>query len=141
MMKQYKKVVSLLAKMEENSKKREIKENNALRGHEPKCKVCNSKYQKEIEHIYELKHPYKDIKAYMEDKQEPITEMSISRHFKNHYPREKHILITLRQWKMKVSKKLLKLIHTSKIYSMKQERKLIMIKWFLIMINKIMKNL
>ena len=75
--------------MEEDSKKREIKENNALKGHEPKCKVCNSKYQKEIEHMYELKHPYKDIKAYMEDKQESISEMSISRHFKNHYPKRK----------------------------------------------------
>jgi hypothetical protein len=88
-MKQYNKVVSFIEKMEEDSKKREIKENNALRGHEPKCKVCNSNYQKEIEHMYELKHPYKDIKAYMEDKKENISQMAISRHFKNHYPTRK----------------------------------------------------
>jgi len=76
-------------KLLEDLNKMSEKQNNALRGHEPKCKVCNSKYQKEIEHMYELKHPYKNIKAYMEDKNESISEMSISRHFKNHYPKRK----------------------------------------------------
>lgn len=88
-MKEYNKLVSLLEKIEEDSEKRAIKENNALKGHEPKCKVCNSEYQKEIEHMYELNRPYKDIKTYMENKEESITEMSISRHFKNHYPKRK----------------------------------------------------
>jgi hypothetical protein len=88
-MKQYNKVVSFIEKMEEDSKKRKIKENNALKGHEPKCKVCNSQYQKEIEYIYECNNPYKDIKAYLEDKEEFLSEMSISRHFKNHYPKRK----------------------------------------------------
>ena len=95
-MKQYNKVVSFIEKMEEDSQKREIKENNSLKGHEPKCKVCNSKYQKEIEHMYEHNHPYKDIKTYMEDKQEPISQMSLSRHFKNHYPTRKAYFVNVK---------------------------------------------
>jgi archaellum component FlaC len=81
-MKQYNKLMEDLVKMSERS-------NNALKGHEPKCKICNSKYQKEVEHMYELNHPYKDIKAYLEDKEEFLSEMAISRHFKNHYPKRK----------------------------------------------------
>ena len=65
------------------------RQNNVLRGYEPKCKVCNSGYQKEVEHMYELNHPYKDIKSYMEGKYENVSLMSISRHFRLHYPRRK----------------------------------------------------
>jgi hypothetical protein len=76
-------------KLMEDLNKMSERQNNALKGHEPKCKICNSKYQKEIEHLYELKRPFKDIKAYMEKKHEPVSQMAISRHFKNHYPKRK----------------------------------------------------
>ena len=61
----------------------------AARGYEPKCKLCNSGYQKEVEYMYECNCSYKDIKTYLEDKGEFLSLMSISRHFRNHYPRRK----------------------------------------------------
>ncbi len=62
---------------------------NSLRGHEPKCKICNSEYQKEIEIMYESNHPYREIKEFLESKNELISQMALSRHFNNHYPKRK----------------------------------------------------
>ena len=76
-------------KVLENSIKMSKRHNNVIRGYEPKCKVCNSNYQKEVEHMYELNHPYRDIKVYMEDNGESVSLMSISRHFRLHYPKRK----------------------------------------------------
>jgi hypothetical protein len=78
-----------MGKLMEDLNKMSERSNNALKGHEPKCKICNSKYQKEIEHLYELNQPYKDIKAYLKDKNESVSQMAISRHFKTHYPTRK----------------------------------------------------
>ena len=63
-MKAYNKLLEDINKMSE-------RQNNELRGHEPKCKVCNSKYQKEIEHLYELKHPSKILKLIWKIKTNP----------------------------------------------------------------------
>ena len=39
--------------------------------------------------MYELNRPYKDIKSYMDVKGEVVSLMSISRHFRLHYPKRK----------------------------------------------------
>lgn len=131
-------MVSLIESIGEDSQKRRIKEKNALRGHEPKCKVCNSKYQKEIEHMYELKHPFKDIKVYMGDKQELITEMSISRHFKNHYPKRKAYFDNVKTMEDESIQEAIK--YYPHLKDMFQETSLIGIKWFLIMNKQILKR-
>jgi hypothetical protein len=76
-------------KLLEDLDKMSKRQNNILRGYEPKCKVCNSRFQKEVEHMYELNRPYKDIKSYMMGKGESVSVMSISRHFRLHYPKRK----------------------------------------------------
>lgn len=58
-------------------------------GYEPKCKVCNSGYQKEVEYMYECNSSYREIKDFLEGNGEFLSLMSISRHFRNHYPKRK----------------------------------------------------
>jgi hypothetical protein len=70
-MKGMNKVLEDLSKMSE-------RQNRILMGYEPK--VCNSGFQKEVEHMYELNRPYKDIKSYMLGNGECVSLMSISWH-------------------------------------------------------------
>lgn len=81
-MENYNKLMLNLAKMNE-------KYNNSIRGHEPKCKICNSEYQKEVEIMYESKHSYREIKEFLESNNELVSQMALSRHFNNHYPKRK----------------------------------------------------
>lgn len=55
-------------------------------GYEPKCKICNSKFQDEIEKMREENQTYEDIQNFMKNKGEETSLMSISRHFNKHYP-------------------------------------------------------
>lgn len=58
-------------------------------GYEPKCKLCNSKLQDKIENMRKENQTYEDIKVFMMNKGEETSLMSISRHFKKHYPVKK----------------------------------------------------
>jgi len=60
--------------------------NNKKIGYEPKCKICNSKYQNEVERSREKGHTLEEIKEFLDEKGENVSIMSISRHFDRHYP-------------------------------------------------------
>jgi hypothetical protein len=76
------KILKQIAKYEEN-------ENNKAKGYEPKCKVCNHKDKEEIERLHELGHTNRGIirELYLED---DFSEMALSRHLRNHYPKSKN---------------------------------------------------
>ena len=57
-------------------------------GTEPKCKVCNHELRKEIEDLREDCYSYREILEKL-DLTEEISEMSLSRHFRFHYPKAK----------------------------------------------------
>ena len=61
-------------------------------GYEPKCKICNSKFQDEIEKMREENQTYEDIQFFMKNKGEQTSLMSISRHFNKHYPVRKRYI-------------------------------------------------
>lgn len=58
--------------------------NNKKIGYSPKCKVCNSKHLDKIEELREEGHTLEDIK---ESLNLDLSIMALSRHFKNHYPK------------------------------------------------------
>ncbi len=58
-------------------------------GFEPKCKLCNCKFQNEIEDMRENNGTYEQIKNFLEHNGEDISLMAISRHFNKHYPTKK----------------------------------------------------
>ena len=53
-------------------------------GYSPKCKVCNSPHLDKIEELKEKGYTLEDIK---EELNLDLSIMSLSRHFKNHYPK------------------------------------------------------
>jgi len=59
---------------------------NKKKGYEPKCKICNSAFQDEIDDLYDRFTTLTDIKEYLEDRGEEVSIMSLSRHYKKHYP-------------------------------------------------------
>ena len=58
-------------------------------GYEPKCKLCQSKFQDLIENMRENDKTYEDIKDFLRENGEEISLMAISRHFNKHYPVKK----------------------------------------------------
>lgn len=81
-----------LEKLQNSMKRMDEHLNNKKIGYEPKCKVCNSKYQEIIERSREEGYTLEDIRDYLEKKGEDISIMSLSRHFDRHYPaRRKYI--------------------------------------------------
>lgn len=58
--------------------------NNKKIGYSPKCKVCNSPHLDKIEEMKEEGYTLEDIK---ENLNLDLSIMSLSRHFKNHYPK------------------------------------------------------
>jgi hypothetical protein len=72
--------------------KERIKEENRVRGHEPKCKVCNSEYQVTLDNMKEDYKTYREMKEFLENQGESISQMALSRHFSNHYPKRKAYL-------------------------------------------------
>ena len=58
--------------------------NNKKIGYSPKCKVCNSPHLDKIEELKEKGYTLEDIK---ENLNLDLSIMSLSRHFKNHYPK------------------------------------------------------
>lgn len=74
---------------------------NANKGYEPKCKICNSKFQDKIEDMYEWEHPFREMKDFLEGKGENVSLMALSRHFKNHYPTRKVYLNNVKKMENK----------------------------------------
>ena len=58
--------------------------NNKKIGYAPKCKVCNSPHLDKIEELKEKGYTLEDIKTELDL---DLSIMSLSRHFKNHYPK------------------------------------------------------
>lgn len=75
--------------------------NNKKVGYEPKCKICNSKYQNEVETSREGGQTLEEIKEFLEKKGENVSIMSISRHFDRHYPARRRYLKGLNEEKSK----------------------------------------
>lgn len=78
-------------------------------GFEPKCKLCNCKFQDKIENMRENNKTYKDIKEFMRINGEDISLMAISRHFNKHY------LVKMKQLEAKNLQKQKKLENNKKI--------------------------
>lgn len=74
----------LLNDIKERQERAEKKAHNKKIGYAPKCKVCNSEYLDEIEKLREDGLTYEEIVEELE--LDNISIMSLSRHFKNHYP-------------------------------------------------------
>lgn len=70
-------------------------------GYEPKCKICNSEYQIQIEAAREEGCTLEEIRDYLEGKDEDVSIMSLSRHFEKHYPIRKEYLTGLDEEKAK----------------------------------------
>jgi len=77
-------IEKLLNDIEERRQKQQKKAHNKRIGYAPKCKVCNSDKLDEIEKLREEYYTYEEIKE--ELGLTDISIMSLSRHFKNHYP-------------------------------------------------------
>lgn len=78
-------IEKLLKDIEERRNKAKKKAHNKKIGYAPKCKVCNSEWLDEIENLREEGFTYKEIQT--ELSLHNISIMSLSRHFKNHYPK------------------------------------------------------
>ena len=77
-------IQKLLNDLNERQKKAEAKRHNKKIGYAPKCKVCNSEYLEEIENLREQNYTFEEILEELGITD--ISIMSLSRHFKNHYP-------------------------------------------------------
>lgn len=77
-------IEKLLKDIEERQQKAEKKQHNKKVGYAPKCKVCNSEHLDEIEKLREEYYTYEEILEELGITD--ISIMSLSRHFKNHYP-------------------------------------------------------
>ena len=77
-------IEKLLKDIEERQQKAEKKAHNKRVGYSPKCKVCNSEYLDEIENLREQYYTFEEILEELGITD--ISIMSLSRHFKNHYP-------------------------------------------------------
>lgn len=78
-------IEKLLKDIEERRNKAKIKAHNKKIGYAPKCKVCNSEWLDDIENLREEGFTYEEIQT--ELSLHNISIMSLSRHFKNHYPK------------------------------------------------------
>ena len=80
-------IEKLLSDLKEKEDKLKQKIYNNKVGYAPKCKVCNSPLVHEIEELREEGYTLEDILEELEITD--ISIMSLSRHFKNHYPKSK----------------------------------------------------
>lgn len=61
-------------------------------GYEPKCKICNSEYQNQVESLKEDGYTLEEMREFLEENGEKVSIMSLSRHFEKHYPTRKAYL-------------------------------------------------
>lgn len=80
----FKGIERLINDINDRRLREEKKAHNKKVGYAPKCKVCNSEYLDEIERLREEGHTYEEILEELNITD--ISMMSLSRHFKNHYP-------------------------------------------------------
>ena len=80
----FKSIERLINDINDKRIRAEKKAHNKKVGYAPKCKVCNSEYLDEIEQLREEAYTYEEILEELEITD--ISIMSLSRHFKNHYP-------------------------------------------------------
>lgn len=64
-------------------------------GYEPKCKICNSEYQNQVEALKEDDYTLEEMRDFLGDHGETVSIMSLSRHFERHYPTRKAYLMGL----------------------------------------------
>lgn len=58
-------------------------------GYEPRCSVCNSEFQQDIENMRENNETLESIKEFLFTNGVDISLMALSRHFNRHYPQRK----------------------------------------------------
>lgn len=63
--------------------KRQLKEEQKKQGYSPRCSICTHSQVDEIEKLRDLGYTYEEI---IEELDLDVSMMSLSRHFKNHYP-------------------------------------------------------
>lgn len=80
----FKGIERLINDINDRRQREEKKAYNKKVGYAPKCKVCNSEYLDEIERLREEAYTYEEILEELDITD--ISIMSLSRHFKNHYP-------------------------------------------------------
>ena len=80
-----KNIEKLLRETDEYLERLKQEQHNKKVGYSPKCKVCNSEWLDEIEELREDGFTLKEIQE--ELSLHDISIMSLSRHFKNHYPK------------------------------------------------------
>jgi len=78
-LKELKKVKNQLSRLSEYAHNKKV-------GYEPKCKICNSEYQNQIEAYREDGYTLEELKECLENEGEDVSIMSLSRHFDRHYP-------------------------------------------------------
>ena len=79
------------------------KVHNQKVGYSPKCKVCNSPHLDKIEELKEEGYTLEEIK---ETLNLDLSIMSLSRHFKNHYPKNQSTNSSNKFYYLKTSKRL-----------------------------------
>lgn len=81
-----KEIYNLIKDLEERQENYKRVQRNKETGYSQRCTLCNLENLEEIEEYRENGHTYEEIKEHFNLK---ISIMSISRHFKNHYPKSK----------------------------------------------------
>ena len=84
-----------LKKMTDRLKSIERYANYKMIGYEPKCKICNSEYQNQVEALKEDDYTLEEMKEFLLENGEEVSIMSLSRHFERHYPTRKAYLMGL----------------------------------------------
>ena len=84
-----------LQKFTEDLERMERYANYKKVGYEPKCKICNSEYQNQVEALREDDYTLEEIRDFLEEHGEDVSIMSLSRHFDRHYPTRKAYLMGL----------------------------------------------
>lgn len=84
-----------LKKMTDRLESMERHANYKMIGYEPKCKICNSEYQNQVESLKEDDYTLEEMKEFLMENGEEVSIMSLSRHFERHYPTRKAYLMGL----------------------------------------------
>ena len=84
-----------LKKMTEDLERMERYANYKKIGYEPKCKICNSEYQNQVEALKEDDYTLEEMRDFLQENGEEVSIMSLSRHFDRHYPTRRAYLMGL----------------------------------------------
>lgn len=84
-----------LKKITEDIERMERYANYKKIGYEPKCKICNSEYQNQVEALKEDDYTLEEMRDFLQENGEEVSIMSLSRHFDRHYPTRRAYLMGL----------------------------------------------